>query len=54
MFLQLSMLLGEDDKLLLKYIRMRCKAKDLICASLVSPFFTMKALFAIHLLVIFL
>jgi hypothetical protein len=39
LFLQISMLLKEDDKYLLKYIRMRCKAKDLIRASLVSHFF---------------
>jgi hypothetical protein len=32
------MLLQEDDKYLLKYISMRCKAEDLIRASHVSHF----------------
>jgi hypothetical protein len=46
------MLLQEDDKHLLKYICIRCKAEDLIRASLVSHFLALlysKALFIIHL-----
>jgi hypothetical protein len=52
LFLQISMLLREDDKQLLKYICMRYKAEDLIHASFVSHFLPLlysKALFAIHL-----
>jgi hypothetical protein len=55
-FLHVSMLLQEDDKYLLKYIHMRCKAEDLIHTSLVSHFLAFlysKAPFAIHLYFIF-
>jgi hypothetical protein len=56
LFLQISMLLQKDDKYLLKYIRMRCKAEDLIRASLVSHFLAFlysKALFLQFIYVIF-
>jgi hypothetical protein len=45
------MLLREDDKQLLKFIRMRRKTEDLIRASLVSHFLPLlysRALFTIH------
>jgi hypothetical protein len=52
LFLQISMLLWEDDMQLPRFIRMQCKAEDLIHASLVSHFLPLlysKALIAIHL-----
>jgi hypothetical protein len=39
LFLQISVLLWEDDKQLLKFIHMRCKTEDLIHAYLVSHFY---------------